>query len=143
MSNLGGLLSSLVCLRLTSLASSPPKKPWLTREKIFTFRNNIIVFLWHQKTIISAMKTQEIPMVLELNYKYPVTLREFCLHGLVVNLDGGIDVRPHISDGVIATIVNFSHQVSERYVFRSQVVIDKHLAAVLHKQKGFKKSTVH
>ena len=56
MSVLGGLLASSVRLRLTSLASSPPKTIMAHTEKdIFTFRNNLTVFLWHQKTIISAV----------------------------------------------------------------------------------------
>ena len=53
---LGGLLASSVHLRLTSLASSPPKTIMAHTEKnIFTLRNNLAVFLWHQKTIISAV----------------------------------------------------------------------------------------
>ena len=56
MSVSGGLLASSVRLRLTSLASSPPKTLMAHKEKdIFTFRNNLTVFLWHQKTIISAV----------------------------------------------------------------------------------------
>ena len=53
---LGGLLASSVRLRLTSLESSPPKTVMAHTEKdIFTFRNNLTVFLWHQKTITSAV----------------------------------------------------------------------------------------
>ena len=50
MSVLGGLLASSVRLRLTSLASSPPKTIMAHTEKnIFTLRNNLTAFLWHQK----------------------------------------------------------------------------------------------
>ena len=67
MSVLGGLLASSVRLRLTSLASSPPKTIMAHTEKdIFTLRNNLTVFLWHQKTIISAVQVQEIPFSLKL-----------------------------------------------------------------------------
>ena len=56
MSVLGGLLANSVRLRLTSLASSPPKTIMAHTEKnIFTLRNKLTVILWHQKTIISAV----------------------------------------------------------------------------------------
>ena len=34
-----------------------------TEKNIFTLRNNLTVFLGHQKTIISAVWVQEIPIV--------------------------------------------------------------------------------
>ena len=66
-------------------------------------------------------------------------MRKLGLNGFVVNLDGGVDVGPDKPDSVIAPVVDFGHKVSESYVFRAEVVVDKNFASILYRiQYNFK-----
>ena len=50
---------------------------------------------------------------------------------IVVDLKGGVNVRPRESDDVIAAVVHLGRDVADGYVLRAQVVVQEHLPANL------------
>ena len=67
----------------------------------------------------------------DLCFKIKLTLRVFWVDRIVVDLKGGVDVRPREPDDVIAAVVHLGRDVADGDILGAQVVVQEHLSTNL------------